>query len=601
MEIGDVAEQVRLLATTRSAWSPSMAPGGERMAVIADLTGVPQVWVVPTAGGWPELVTTFDDPVQVVRWSPTGEWLAVSVAPGGGMNTQIHVVRPDGTDIRRLTDGGLDNNFLGPWRKDGSGLLFSSNRSDPTRTDVWAVDVASGDLAMLAEGRAMVSAVDVSDDGRRVLLRRNHYRGNSDITLLDLDDGTEHVLTAHEGPANNGGAEFGADGTSVWLATDVGGDRVALVRTCAGSEPEVVVGRDDADLEALVVSADRRVAFLSWNEDGRSRGEMIDLATARRTVLPDLGGDVVSGVSVASNGNLLAFSVLSALAPSTVRVLAIGDAAARTIAAPQLAGVRRDGLVAPELVRLTAHDGLPLSGWLYEPSTGGDGRCVVNFHGGPEGQERPTFNPTYQALLSQGISVLGTNIRGSSGFGKRFVNLDNGALRFDAIEDARTCARFLLDGGLAAEDGLGVMGGSYGGYMVMACITEYPELFAAAANLFGMVNFETFFAHTEPWMAAVSKVEYGDPDTELELLRSLSPIHRLDRVVTPTIVLHGANDTNVPVVEAEQVVAHLRRRGVAVEYVLFPDEGHGFVKTANRLTAATSIVSWFISHLRPRA
>ncbi|HET8628199.1 MAG TPA: prolyl oligopeptidase family serine peptidase, partial [Thermomicrobiales bacterium] len=144
---------------------------------------------------------------------------------------------------------------------------------------------------------------------------------------------------------------------------------------------------------------------------------------------------------------------------------------------------------------------------------------------------------------------------------------------------------------------IGIMGGSYGGYMTMAGLTEYPERFAAGANLYGVVNFETFFAHTEPWMAAISKVKYGDPDTERDLLRGLSPIHRIDRVAAPVLVLHGANDTNVPVVEAEQVVENLRRRDVPVEYVLFPDEGHGFLKTANRIRATTAVVRWFAQYL----
>jgi dipeptidyl aminopeptidase/acylaminoacyl peptidase len=142
------------------------------------------------------------------------------------------------------------------------------------------------------------------------------------------------------------------------------------------------------------------------------------------------------------------------------------------------------------------------------------------------------------------------------------------------------------------------MGGSYGGYMVMAGLTEYPRAFAAGADLFGVVNFETFFKHTEPWMAAISKIEYGDPDKEADMLRDLSPIHKVDRVIAPTVVLHGANDTNVPVVEAEQVVESLKKRGVPVEYVLFPDEGHGFRKTGNRIRAAVAIVQWFTRYLK---
>ena len=156
---------------------------------------------------------------------------------------------------------------------------------------------------------------------------------------------------------------------------------------------------------------------------------------------------------------------------------------------------------------------------------------------------------------------------------------------------------WLVSSGTADPDRIGIMGGSYGGYMVMAGLAEYPREIAAGANLFGVVNFKTFFEHSEPWMAAISKVEYGDPDTEAEMLASISPINKVDRVVAPTIVLHGANDTNVPVIEAEQVVESLEKRGVPVRYVLFPDEGHGWRKTANRITSTVEIVNWFTEHL----
>jgi dipeptidyl aminopeptidase/acylaminoacyl peptidase len=257
-------------------------------------------------------------------------------------------------------------------------------------------------------------------------------------------------------------------------------------------------------------------------------------------------------------------------------------------------------LASPELVRFPAHDGLELSGWLYRPPGGGPGPVVISFHGGPEGQERPGFSYTYQALLARGIGVFAPNVRGSSGFGKRFVNLDNGPLRVDAIKDIESCADFLVGRRIADPRRIGIMGGSYGGYMTLAGLTEFPDLFAAGANLYGMVNFETFFAHTEPWMAAISTVEYGDPATQKDLLRRLSPLHKLARVKAPLLVLHGANDTNVPLVEAKQVEEDLRKRGVPVEAVIFPDEGHGFRKIPNRVRAAVEIVRWFERYLQPK-
>jgi dipeptidyl aminopeptidase/acylaminoacyl peptidase len=226
---------------------------------------------------------------------------------------------------------------------------------------------------------------------------------------------------------------------------------------------------------------------------------------------------------------------------------------------------------------------------------------VLSFHGGPEGQERPAFRGDYQALLALGIGVFAPNVRGSSGFGKRFVNLDNGERRFDGVRDIKASADYLVAAGIADPRRLGITGGSYGGYMTMAGVTEYPELFAAGADLFGIVNFATFFQHSEPWMAAISTVEYGDPATQAELLARLSPIHKLDRVKAALMVQHGANDTNVPVVEAEQIVASLKARGVAVEYILFPDEGHGWRKVANRVRSTTALVEFFRRHLAAEA
>ena len=403
----------------------------------------------------------------------------------------------------------------------------------------------------------------------------------------------------------------------------------------------MIAARDDADLDGFAVSEDGTQAALVWNEAGKSALSLVDLVglSARRRRLTDSAGtpttapsafgigigrsavqgaatsgrsenafeatrvgdlpaEIVGGLTFSKDGRRLALVASGAASPRDVWVLDLGRMRFSRLTESPHPGVDLDALVRPELVRFPAHDGLELSGWLYRPpGSSGPVPMVLSFHGGPEGQERPFFSATYHALLERGIGVFAPNVRGSSGFGKRFVNLDNGALRHDGVRDLETCARWVVGAGIADPKRLGIMGGSYGGYMVMAGLTRYPDLFAAGANLFGVVNFETFFANTEPWMAAISTIEYGDPVTEKEMLRELSPIHAIDRVKAPTLVLHGANDTNVPVVEAEQVVDSLKRRGVPVEYVLFPDEGHGFVRLENRIRSTVEIVRWFETHL----
>jgi dipeptidyl aminopeptidase/acylaminoacyl peptidase len=223
------------------------------------------------------------------------------------------------------------------------------------------------------------------------------------------------------------------------------------------------------------------------------------------------------------NGQQLAVTVSGAAQPPDVWVAEVGQAF-RQVTFAQHAGVDLTAFVRPELVKFRAHDGLELSGWLYRPpGAAGPRPYVLSFHGGPEGQERPGFRADYQALLSQGIGVFAPNVRGSSGFGKKFVNLDNGELRFNGIKDIKSSVDYLVTNGIADPKRLGITGGSYGGYMTMVGLTEYPELFAAGVNLFGMVNFFTFFQHTQPWMAAISTIEYGDPATQKDLLEKLSP------------------------------------------------------------------------------
>lgn len=321
---------------------------------------------------------------------------------------------------------------------------------------------------------------------------------------------------------------------------------------------------------------------------------MVNLRTGKSRPVPPIPVDVIFGLTHSDDGRRWAFAGSAANRPTDVWILDAGSLKARQLTHSAHPGVALETLVRPNLIRFQARDGLPLTGWLYRaPSTPGPGPVVLSFHGGPEGQEQPFFSPIYQVLLSQGISVFAPNVRGSSGYGKKFLNLDNGALRVNAVKDIEDCAQELIRNKVGDPKRLGIMGGSYGGYMVMAGVTEFPGLFAGGVDLFGIVNFETFFRDTEPWMAAISTIEYGDPKTQLELLKQLSPIHKLDAVRTPLLVLHGANDTNVPVVEAEQVVAALKKNGVPVEYILFKDEGHGFRKLPNRIQAATATVDFF--------
>ena len=598
----DLERSVAAMVKIGFCASPSFSPDGKRIAFVSNMTGIPQIFIVPAAGGWPDQVTAFEDPVGSVSWSPGGSWLAFSLAPGGGMNQQVYLVRPDGSGVKRLTDGGKETNQMGVWTKDGRVLALGSNRRDGAAIDAYLYDTQSGQMRLAVENRGIGGFSDLTRDGKSALLNRLVSRGDNNLYLVDLATSKETLLTPHEGPGSFGGL-FSRDGRTVYLESNKDRDLVAFSRTKLGAKGapgaiEVLAERPDAELADMEIDdAGTKVALL-WSVAGRSELEIRSLVASKTIARPKLPAEIAGGLTFSRDGRLLAMTLSGAATPADVWVYDLAQNRFRQVTHSPHAGVDLARLVRPELVKFPAHDGLELSGWLYRPAGATPYPVVLSYHGGPEGQERPGFNSTYQALLANGIAVFAPNVRGSSGFGKKFVNLDNGALRKNGVKDIESCVAAVVKSGVADPKRIGIMGGSYGGYMVMAGLTEYPKTFAAGADLFGVVNFETFFKHTEPWMAAISKIEYGDPDREADMLRDLSPIHKVDRVTAPTIVLHGANDTNVPVVEAEQVVESLKKRGVPVEYVLFPDEGHGFRKTGNRIRAAVAIVQWFSRYLK---
>lgn len=597
----DLADQVSRMGAIGYSYGGVFSPDGQHIAFITNASGVPNVWMADTDadGSGLKQVTHSEDQVGGVSWNPVNDTLAVDIAPGGGLNRQLYLLPAEGGEMQMITAGGRVNNWLTGWSDDGRYLGYSSSLENEAGMDCWLHDTETGENRLIAKNQG-IGWCQLSPDATLAVVWRMVSRGNTNLYLVNVQSGTEQLLTPHVGVALSQ-SPLWLDNDTVVFASNVDREMLALARVeiteGTAGEPEFLAGRDDAELASMDKLADGRL-LLNWNAAGRSDLAYFNPATREMTPGPTLPAEIAGEPVASKDGRQVVITVSGAAAPTNVWRLDPASGAFKQVSQTPHEGVDLDTLVSPVLKTYTAHDGLELSGWYYAPRDADvPGPMVLSFHGGPEGQSRPAFRATYQALLNRGIAVFAPNVRGSSGFGKTFVNLDNGALRFDGIKDIEATVKFVTEAKLAEAGRIGIMGGSYGGYMVMAGLTDYPDLFAAGANLFGVVNFATFFANTEPWMAAISTVEYGDPVTDKELLEQLSPIHKVDRVIAPTIVLHGANDTNVPVVEAEQVVENLQQRGVPVKYVLFPDEGHGWGKLENRVTSDVEIVRWFEAHL----
>ncbi len=440
------------MAKVGGCWSPSFAPDGKSLAFISNLTGIPQVWIVESQGGFPQRVTTIDDQITSVRWS--GQWLAFNLAPGGGMNEQVYLIHPDGTGLRRLTVGGKETNRLGEWLADGSKLTIASSQRDPSAMDVYLVDAESGNFKLAAQNRGIGALCDVSPDERYGVLFRLENRSDSNLFLLDLQNGTETCLTPHQGPGNFTAAHFAPGGRTIYLTSDQNLDLIAFARvqlddTGQPGAIEVIAQREDAQLDEFAITRDGQIAALIWNTAGRSDLTLIDLASGKVIAAPELPTEVIYSPTFSADGSLLAFVASGSTAPRDIWVYDVASATMQQITHSPHPGIQLDQLVQPELVHFPAHDGLDLTAWLYRPRDfQAPGAVVLSFHGGPEAQERPLFNSTYQALLAQGIAVLAPNVRGSGGFGKTFVNLDNGALRVNAVRDIKACVDYVVGAGI---------------------------------------------------------------------------------------------------------------------------------------------------------
>jgi dipeptidyl aminopeptidase/acylaminoacyl peptidase len=586
-------------ASATSAWSPALSPDGALVAYCSDKGGSPRVWLHDRQRGSERLLEGTPDSVQRVSWSIDGEWLALLVAPDGAPRTQVWVVRVDGTGLREIGGSPDGATYLGPWTHEHGVLAVAETAPGDAALVARLEHAETRHTQLLATGGQPI-VLDLDRHNRVALVRRGP-RGARSVWAVNLTHGTERELLSNAGLGSTDLGRLCPDVRVAYLRSNAGREMHALfeVPLDPGSPAVVLAERTDADLEHIVLTAEGRTALLSWNAAGRSECELLDLRTGTRAALP-LPEPVTDDCSFSSDGRFIAMTLEG---PTHPRAVWIYDREQSTW--QRLTHQAPEWLpptVQPTLERLRSVDGLDITGWLYRPpGATAAGAAVIHLHGGPEAQERPSFNPLFQELVGHGIAVFAPNVRGSSGFGYTFVNADNLEKRFNAIADVAACAQYLFDRGIAERGRLACAGRSYGGYLTLASLVFHPELFAAGVDVCGMVDFHTFYANTEPWIGVAAYAKYGHPERDAELLRSLSPIHRFDALRAPILVVHGETDSNVPVEEAEQVVTAARARGIPVEYLLFREEGHELARVRNKEVFVERTVEWLRAWLHPGA
>jgi dipeptidyl aminopeptidase/acylaminoacyl peptidase len=581
----------------RSAVPLGFSPDGRTVLVGANLGGTMQLHTVDRDGGPLRQVTDHPEPVSG-RWLPDRRELLVYADVGGNEHLQIHGLDPDG-------DGGLRPVVVEPASiaraggvtRDGRLLAYASNRRTGIDFDIWVHELRTGVDRMVAAPGGWCSAAGFSPDGRWLaVLRLTEKPGDNDLYLVDVTAGgdAEPVLvSAHDGIAAFGAPAWCADGSGFFFTTDVGREHTAVAHhdLASGTWRYVL----DCDWDATVaIDWEGEALLVATNEDGRTRARLLDPSTlAIRTdvVLP---GDGVAGAwSFSHDGLHLAYAFTSATEPGDVwRYDLDTDTTVRLTDCPK--AVPPAAMVEPELHRFVSFDGEEVPVFTYSPpAPAAEPPPVVAWlHGGPESQFVPSFNPVIQYLVGRGYAVAAPNVRGSTGYGKRWEHLDDVERRLDSVADLAALHDWYRETGRFDPGRAVLWGGSYGGYLVLAGLALQPDRWAAGVDVVGISSLVTFLENTAPWRRRFREREYGSLEHDRDVLVAASPITHVDAMRAPLFIVHGANDPRVPLGEAEQIHEVLSTKGVRTELAVYHDEGHGLARLENRLDAYPRAVAF---------
>ena len=585
--------------SVRTASAGAHTADCSRVAFLTDVTGTAQLWSVPAGGGWPDQASFGGD--RVLGLLPSaGDPRVVAFArdEGGNERAQLHVVAPDGTGERALSVDPDAIHRLGAFTPDGRWLLYCANNRDGVDFDLYrtAAD-GSGEAELIAKLDGWTSVADITPAGGHVLISLARSNVDSDLLLVELASGEVELLTPHEGEVRHLPGAITDD--ALYLTSDAEGGFLRAYRVDLATGEWRVIDDGDWDVEALAVRG--RTGALGRNVDGMSRLELFDPATLVRSGEVDVPTGVIRDLAIAPDGQTLSWTLSGPRHNDDVWVSDDRGQRPRRLTRSSTAGLSPESFAEPDLVRVTSFDGLEVPAWVYRPGDRVDDArgpvpVVVSVHGGPEAQARPSFNAVQQYLVARGYAVVVPNVRGSTGYGRHYESLDDRRRRMDAVADLAAVGRWAgsqqdLDAGRIA-----LMGGSYGGFMVLAAMSSYPELWAAGVDIVGIANFVTFLERTGAYRRALREREYGTLEEDRDFLAAISPIAHVDRIIAPLLVIHGANDPRVPLAEAEQVVARLRELGRVVESIVFDDEGHGISKLANRRVAFGAAAQFLDRH-----
>ncbi|HEX2138458.1 MAG TPA: S9 family peptidase [Woeseiaceae bacterium] len=579
-----VSERLQQYENTRSAYFTGFTEDGG-ILITTRFAETSQVHKVDEPMGMRRQLTFYDEPVEgaAVRKDERTAFL-FGKDTGGDEFYQGWLFDLETGETTQFTEAGTRNGAFA-WRDDGERVAWYRSTTDSADWDILAADPADpASLEVMLEGEGAMIPLDWADSGAALLVMRYVSINRSHLYTLDLDSGELDEIRPEAEVAWSGG-EFLPDGRVLTVSDEESQFQRIVIADPRTDEIEVLTPNVEWDVENLVLSPDGLTIAYTLNEGGTETLHFLELETGESRSGPELPPGLISAVDFDETGARLAFTLSSATSSGDVWVYDMEAGELTQWTQSELGGLNPENFVEPRLVEYESFDGMNIPAWVYTPEGEGPHPVIVYIHGGPEGQYRPGFSSTFQYWINElGAAVIAPNVRGSAGYGKDYLKLDNGMKRKDSVKDIGALLDWIAGRPNLDDSRIVVYGGSYGGYMVLASAVDYSERLAGAVDIVGISSFVTFLENTEDYRRNLRRAEYGDErDPEMrKFLEGISPLNNADGITVPLFIIQGANDPRVPASESEQMLEAVRENGTEAWYLLAKDEGHGFDKKANQ-------------------
>ena len=604
-----ISDDISRYQNIRSGSFQNFNEDGTEMYISTRFGNVSQLHKVKKSGGARFQLTYFEEPIGSINRQPDGEVIAFTMDAKGNENAQVFILNPKNGEYKMLTDG-ISRNGSPVWSEDGEKIAYRSNKRNGASNDVWITSVDDKNKSeMILESQDGTSwgAIDWSNDNKKILIQNYISVSNSKIYSVDVESKTKSlIIGSNDKKSVNIGLNFDSDDKGIFFITNEFSDyRNLAYKNIQTGQVTLITNDIRWNVDSFVLSKDGSRAAFSINENGFSSLYLMETSSYKFNKVKNIPIGLVSGIEFNRQSTSLGLSINTYQSPSDAYTLELkkdplqyGDLVKWTES--EIGGLDTSKFVKPKFFSYETFDGLNIPAFIYKKKSEKPLPVIIYIHGGPESQSRPRFSSTFQQWIDKlGVAVITPNVRGSNGYGKNFLELDNGFKREDSVKDIGSLINWIEKQPDLDASKIAVYGGSYGGYMVLASAVFYSDKLKAAVDVVGISNFVTFLKNTKDYRRDLRRVEYGDErDPKMrDFLEEISPNNNVEKIKVPMFVIQGQNDPRVPVTEAEQIVDALRNSNKQVWYMNALNEGHGYRKKENRDIYQQAVILFFEKYL----